>query len=143
MRVDLAKAQAEQTAPAAKGDRARRGRLGSAEGRGPATFRLRTDHSQLGRAVLFCSLAAKRNSSTTDDVPGRRLRAEQLTGKFDRLGPWRGRSGTRYGAAFLGRATTQWSAACIKYFAGGTEVKVNLDRFAVVTSVIDEHPGVG
>ena len=34
-----------------------RGHLGKRRGGGPATFRLRADHTQLGRAVLFCSLS--------------------------------------------------------------------------------------
>ena len=42
--------------PGASGTQ-RRGHLGKRRGGGPATFRLRADHTQLGRAVLFCSLS--------------------------------------------------------------------------------------
>jgi hypothetical protein len=41
------------------GGDARRGYLEKRRGGGPATFRLRADHTQLGRAVLFCSLYQK------------------------------------------------------------------------------------
>jgi hypothetical protein len=41
--------------PGASGGRV--GASGEAPRGGPATFRLRTNHTQLGRAVLFCSLS--------------------------------------------------------------------------------------
>ena len=107
-----------------------------------------------------CSWAFCRRSVSIRDVdPPWWPVVQQLDQQFSTLGlvklvdegcDWRRGAGTGQGigagaagqgaAAFLGRAML---AACVKYLARGTEVKVNSDRFAVVASVIDQHPAVG